>query len=126
IALDVRGEEIVASLIGGLERAVEPSGRLGEPRAPRAQPAADVEPGWLHRAPFVQLEDAVVSGLPLADGGAALAVDGFIGRIDLATGRATSAAPLPPGSGECAPFRASDALLAVCAGPERASVIDVS
>ncbi|WP_437274819.1 hypothetical protein WME90_26595 [Sorangium sp. So ce375] len=126
IALDVRGEEIVASLIGGLERAVEPSGRIGEPRAPRARPAADVEQLWPDRAPFAQLADAVTAGLPLADGGAALAVGGLIGRIDLATGRASSVVPLPPGSGECAPFRASDALLAVCAGPERASVVDLS
>ncbi|WP_437979883.1 hypothetical protein [Sorangium sp. So ce117] len=126
IALDVRGEEIVASLAFGLERAVEPSGRLGEPRARRAPPAAGVDPGWLGRAPFEQLADAVASGLPLPDGGAALAVDGLIGRVDLATGRASSVAPLPPGSGECAPFRAGDALLAVCAGPERASVVDLS
>ncbi|WP_438031704.1 hypothetical protein [Sorangium sp. So ce204] len=126
IALDVRGEEIVASLAFGLERAVEPSGRLGEPRARRAPPEAGVDPGWLGRAPFQQLAEAVASGLPLADGGAALAVDGLIGRVDLATGRASSVAPLPPGSGECAPFRAGDALLAVCAGPERASVVDLS
>ncbi|WP_437707831.1 hypothetical protein WMF45_28470 [Sorangium sp. So ce448] len=126
IALDVRGEEIVASLAFGLERAVEPSGRLGEPRARRAPPVAGVDPGWLGRAPFEQLADAVASGLPLADGGAALAVEGLIGRVDLATGRASSVAPLPPGSGECAPFRAGDALLAVCAGPERASVVDLS
>ncbi|WP_437989480.1 hypothetical protein [Sorangium sp. So ce145] len=126
IALDVRGEEIVASLPFGLERAVEPSGRLGEPRARRAAPAAGVDPVWLGRAPFEQLADAVASGLPLADGGAALAVDGLVGRVDLATGRASSVAPLPPGSGACAPFRAGDALLAVCAGPERASVVDLS
>ncbi|WP_437766319.1 hypothetical protein WMF27_25210 [Sorangium sp. So ce281] len=126
IALDVRGEEIVASLAFGLERAVEPSGRLGEPRARRAPPADGIDPGWLGRSPFEQLADAVASGLPLADGGAALAVDGLIGRVDLATGRASSVAPLPPGSGECAPFRAGDALLAVCAGPERASVVDLS
>ncbi|WP_437911564.1 hypothetical protein WME73_28305 [Sorangium sp. So ce302] len=126
IALDVRGEEIVASLAFGLERAVAPSGRFGEPRARHAPPEAGVEHGWLGRAPFEQLADAVASGLPLADGGAALAVDGLIGRIDLANGRASSVAPLPPGSGECAPFRASDALLAVCAGPERASVVDLS
>ncbi|WP_437521049.1 hypothetical protein WME79_28305 [Sorangium sp. So ce726] len=126
VALDVRGEEIVASMAFGLERAVDLSGRLGEPRARRAPPAAGVDPGWLGRAPFEQLADAVASGLPLADGGAALAVDGLIGRIDLASGRASSVAPLPPGSGECAPFRAGDALLAVCAGPERASVVDLS
>ncbi|WP_437806776.1 hypothetical protein [Sorangium sp. So ce1078] len=126
IALDVRGEEIVVSLPGGLERAVDPSGRLGEPRAPRARPPAGVDTGWLPGAPFDQLEDAVASGLPLADGGAVIAAGGSIGRIDLATGRASSVAPLPPGSGACAPFRASDALLAVCAGPDRASVVDVS
>ncbi|WP_437595921.1 hypothetical protein WMF28_25385 [Sorangium sp. So ce590] len=126
IALDVRGEEIVVSLLGGLERAVDPSGRLGEPRAPRARPPAGVDSGWLPGAPFEQLAGAVASGLPLADGGAVIAADGSIGRIDLATGRASSVAPLPPGSGQCAPFRASDALLAVCAGPDRASVVDVA
>ncbi|WP_437669667.1 hypothetical protein [Sorangium sp. So ce131] len=126
IALDVRGDEIVVTLDGGLERAIDPSGRPGAPRAPRAPPPVDVEPGWLRRAPFALLADAVASGLPLPDGGAVLAADGVVGRIDLATGRATSAAALPPGSGECAPFRAHDALLAVCAGPDRASVVDLS
>ncbi|WP_437923593.1 hypothetical protein WMF37_31805 [Sorangium sp. So ce291] len=125
-SLEVRGDEIVVSLAHGLERAIDPSGRVGEPRAPRAQPPADVDPGWLHRAPFAQLADAVSSGLPLSDGGAAVASDGFVGRVDLASGRASSGAPLPPGSGACAPFRASDALLAVCAGPDRASVVDIA
>ncbi|XYH93453.1 hypothetical protein ACMHYB_37135 [Sorangium sp. So ce1128] len=125
-SLEVRGDEIVVSLAHGIERAIDPSGRVGEPRAPRAQPPADVDPGWLHRAPFAQLADAVASGLPLSDGGAAVASDGFVGRVDLATGRASSGAPLPPGSGECAPFRAGDALLAVCAGPDRASVVDIA
>ncbi|MGK3961207.1 hypothetical protein WMF38_50150 [Sorangium sp. So ce118] len=125
-SLEVRGDEIIVSLAHGLERAIDPSGRVGEPRAPRAQPPADVDPGWLHRAPFAQLADAVASGLPLSDGGAAVASDGFVGRVDLASGRASSGAPLPPGSGACAPFRASDALLAVCASPDRASVVDIA
>ncbi|WP_437498877.1 hypothetical protein [Sorangium sp. So ce1099] len=125
-SLEVRGDEIVVSLAHGLERAIDPSGRVGEPRAPRAQPPADVDPGWLHRAPFALLADAVASGLPLSDGGAAVASDGFVGRVDLASGRASSGAPLPPGSGACAPFRASDTLLAVCAGPDRASVVDIA
>ncbi|XXY51574.1 hypothetical protein WME91_10570 [Sorangium sp. So ce269] len=125
-SLEVRGDEIVVSLAHGVERAIDPSGRVGEPRAPRAQPPAGVDPGWLHRAPFAQLADAVASGLPLSDGGAAVASDGFVGRVDLASGRASSGAPLPPGSGACAPFRASDALLAVCAGPDRASVVDIA
>ncbi|WP_437661461.1 hypothetical protein [Sorangium sp. So ce1182] len=125
-SLAVRGDDIVVSLAHGPERAIDPSGRVGEPRAPRAQPPAQVDPGWLHRAPFAQLADAVASGLPLSDGGAAVASEGFVGRVDLASGRASSGAPLPPGSGACAPFRASDALLAVCAGPDRASVVDIA
>ncbi|WP_437566495.1 hypothetical protein [Sorangium sp. So ce542] len=128
LALEVRGEEIIASLRGGLERAVDATGRLGAPRAPRARPPAGAGSyaAWLPGAPFDQLADAVASGLPLDDGGAVIAADGAAGRIDLATGRASSVAPLPPGSGACAPFRASDALLAVCAGPDRASVVDLA
>ncbi|WP_437954576.1 hypothetical protein WME76_23675 [Sorangium sp. So ce119] len=126
VSVDVRGEEIVASLADGLERAVDAGGRVGELRAPRAQPPADVEGAWPDRAPFALLAAAVDAGLPLADGGAAVAAEGLVGRVDLATGRASSGAPLPPGSGACAPFRASDALLAVCAGPDRASVVDIS
>ncbi|WP_437720694.1 hypothetical protein [Sorangium sp. So ce861] len=128
IALEVRGEEIVASLRGGLERAVDAGGRLGAPRAARARPPAGAGSyaAWLPGAPFDQLADAVASGLPLDDGGAVIAADGAVGRVDLATGRASSVAPLPPGSGACAPFRASDALLAVCAGPDRASVVDLA
>ncbi|WP_437685452.1 hypothetical protein [Sorangium sp. So ce176] len=126
VSVDARGDEIVVSLDDGLERAVDASGRVGELRAPRAQPPADVEAAWPDRAPFALLAAAVDAGLPLADGGAAVAAEGLVGRVDLATGRASSGAPLPPGSGACAPFRAGDALLAVCAGPDRASVVDIS
>ncbi|WP_438014028.1 hypothetical protein WMF18_24270 [Sorangium sp. So ce315] len=126
VAVDVRGEEIVAWTADGLERAVDAGGRVGELRAPRAQLPAGGDAAWPDRAPFARLAAAVDAGLPLGDGGAAVAADGLVGRVDLATGRASSSAPLPPGSGACAPFRASDALLAVCVGPDRASVVDIS
>ncbi|MGK3992546.1 hypothetical protein [Sorangium sp. So ce1024] len=126
VAVDVRGEEIVAWTADGLERVVDARGRVGGLRAPRAQLPAGGDAAWPDRAPFARLAAAVDAGLPLADGGAAVAADGVVGRVDLATGRVSSGAPLPPGSGACAPFRASDALLAVCVGPDRATVVDVS
>ncbi|WP_437630139.1 hypothetical protein [Sorangium sp. So ce854] len=126
VAVDVRGEAIVAWTADGLERAVDAGGRVGELRAPRAQRPAGGDAAWPDRAPFARLAAAVDAGLPLGDGGAAVAEDGLVGRVDLATGRASSSAPLPPGSGACAPFRASDALLAVCVGTDRASVVDIS
>ncbi len=68
------------------------------------------------------------SGAPLGDGGAVIAGDGHVGRIDLSTLRTTSIAALPgvDESTPCEPFHAKDTWLVVCQSESEAMVFDVN
>ena len=127
--LEVRGEAIAATLRDGRESFVLPSGEIvpsyaarGTDRAKRPEPDAGL---WPRAAGRSALDAAVISGLPLADGGAVIVGRGFVGRLDLATLRVTSVAPIPIAA-ECAPIRAGRAVLLACSDRERAMILDVT
>lgn len=129
---EAQGEAIVVTLSGGRKRRVLSDGRVEDaplavmrrsPRRPAPGPELDVT--WPEEAGSA-LRAAIEAGVPLPDGGAVVISGGVVGRVDLATGLASSAARLPPDSGECAPFRAPEGVLALCVGEERARVIEIS
>ncbi|EYF04366.1 hypothetical protein [Chondromyces apiculatus] len=135
------GDALRISLSTGSERWVRadgrvedaPEGEAGVTSASRAGgrrrgggAAAEVDPGWPEAGSEGAMFAAVEAGVPLGDGGA-VAIEGeTVGRVDLATGRATAAAQLPEGSGSCVAFRAPEGVLALCAGDGQARVISLS
>lgn len=133
VALEVRGDDITAVLPDGREARVDAGGAITAARAglghssARGRRPAD-EPDRFPTVPTSRALDAALrAGVPLPDGGAVLAEDGFVARLDLATLRATSVAALDPAlaGADCSPLRTADALLLACADHERASVVDV-
>lgn len=123
----VRGDAFAVRSIAG-QRFVLPDGRVvDDPAAagPQRGPAPDMDPLWPEEHGVDALRAAVTSGLPLPDGGAIAIDEGTVGRVDLATGRATSAAALPEGSGSCVPFGGPEGPLALCASEDRARVVDL-
>ena len=130
VHLEAYGDELAVRLQGGRQRFLGPDGVLRDARvtssARRGEPPREVDPRWPDGAGSDALDLAVTSGVPLADGGAVVTAAGWVGRVDLETGLTTSAAPLPPGMDECAPLRGPEAMLAVCVGPERAIVLDLT
>jgi hypothetical protein len=70
--------------------------------------------------------DAVVSSaVVLPDGGVLASGDGFVGRVDLASGRGQSGVQWPEAAGLCELLQAPDTILLLCAGPERATVMEL-
>jgi hypothetical protein len=131
-SLEVRGDDLAVLLHNGRERFISAAGLITETRAEsgtrRGKPAASSVDLWPHGAAIGALEAAVRNGLPLPDGGAVIAGRGFVGRLDLTSLRTTSVASLEgmAPDADCIAFRAADAPLLTCAGPDRASVIDIS
>ncbi len=127
-----RGDALAATARDGRERFVLPSGEIvasyvarGLEESPR-RPEQDAG-AWPLAAGSSALTAAITSGLPLPDGGAVIASRGFVGRLDLATRRATSVTPIPAAaSAECAPIRQGRAVLLACSDKDRAMIVDVT
>ncbi len=121
----------MATLPGGRSRVVSPTGAIADAGPVRAPDWGRVPPSELD--PFESLahvrplDAAVRAGLPLADGGVAVAAGGFVGRLDPRTLRTTSVAALDAGlrDAECTPLRAGGELLLACVGPDRAALVDL-
>jgi hypothetical protein len=135
VELEVRGDDLAATLPDGRERLVSASGAVTDARAgigravaARGRRPRDDPDRFPDAPPSRAVDAAVRAGVPLADGGVVIAEDGFVARVDLATLRTTSLAALDPGlrEAECAPIRTADALLLACADHERAVVVDLA
>ncbi len=126
---ELRGEAIALTLRDGRESFVLPSGEIassyaarGPDRSKRSEPDAGA---WPRAAGRSALDAAVISGVALPDGGAVIVGKGFVGRLDLATLRVTSVAPIPLAA-ECAPIRQGASVLLVCGDRDRATIVDVT
>jgi hypothetical protein len=129
--LEARGDDLSVALRGGEEsRLIDPRGAIVSDRAPAAPPRderpPDLDDRWPEDEFNAPLESAVERGLLLPDGDAITTATGVIARVDLRTGRATALVDVPPGEGNCAPFRGPEGMLLVCEGEGHASVVDVS
>jgi hypothetical protein len=126
---EIRGETIALTLRDGRESFVLPSGEIassyaarGPDRSKRPEPDAGA---WPRAAGRSALDAAVIAGVALPDGGAVIVGKGFAGRLDLATLRVTSVAPIPLAA-ECAPIRQGASVLLVCGDRDRAMIVDVT
>ncbi|UQA59476.1 hypothetical protein [Polyangium aurulentum] len=128
--LEARGDDLHVLLRGQESRLVDARGAIISDRAPagtpRHEPPPDLDDRWPEDADASPLEAAAARGLLLPDGDAITTTEGVVARVDLRTGRATALADVPPGQGDCAPFRGPEGMLLVCQGEGRASVVDVS
>lgn len=128
--VEVRGDEIAILNPGERARFVGESGAIVDsskkPGRRRGARPPVIDEKWPASAGFDPIDAAVLSGVPLADGSILVAVPGHVARIDPTSGRAISSAEVPDPTAVCSPLKLPDALLLVCQGKERASVIDVT
>lgn len=126
-SVGVRGDALAVTARDSHQSFILPSGEIvssyvarGPERAKRAGPEPSAWPGGQSA-----LDAAVSSGVALADGGVAIVAKGFVGRLDRATLRVTSVAPIPVVA-ECVPIRQGSAVLLACGDKERAMIVDVT
>jgi hypothetical protein len=127
--LEVRGSDLAIIAREGRERFLDATGNLLDVQAQRGQkrgkpPMLDPEL-WPSGSPVLA---AVSGGFPLADGGAIAVGRDFVGRVDLATGKATSLASLASIGKDlgCTAVGVREGPMLACTGDHRAVLVDVS
>ncbi|HZF54375.1 MAG TPA: hypothetical protein VE093_37270 [Polyangiaceae bacterium] len=131
IKLEVRGQVLAATLEGDRRKFIASDGAISDSLSTEAGPKRgarppDLDDKWPPSAPIDPLDALVNGGVALDDGSVLVAARGVAGRLDAASGRASSAAELPEGFGECAPVRLPGEILLVCKSNERATVVELA